>query len=196
NIVYTKLDGEYYEYEDFADASVGEWGFTAGKSGNVAAENGALSLFKNAGTSSTVSDVKTLSDAVQAAEKITVSFDWKNNVESGKGRYSLFNLYDGNGAYIFSLNGHGQNGVDYAVGAAAGTGTNVGAVSAWYRVVLTIDFGSGLLTGSVTNLSTNAVSAISDTAITAANLAKLQADYGYSAAPQQLDNFSIKNNAE
>lgn len=192
NVVYTKLDGEYYEYEDFADTAIGAWGFTAGKSGNVAAENGALTLFKNAGTSAQGSDVKTLSDAVKEAGKITVSFDWKNNVESGKGRNSLFNLYDSNGAYIFSMNGHGQNGVDYAVGAAAGAGTKVGAVSAWYRVVLTIDFGSGSLTGSVTNLSTNVVSAINDTTITAANLAKLQVDYGYSAAPQQLDNFNIR----
>ncbi len=196
DIVYKKLDGEYFEYEDFADTATGEWGFTEGKSGNVATENGALSLLKNAGTSATGSDVKTLSEDVQAAKKVTVSFDWKNNVESGKGRNSLFNLYDSEGAYIFSMNGHGSNGVDYAVGAAAGSGTNVGNVAATYRVVLTIDFESGSLTGTVTNLSTNAVSTINATSITAKNLAAIHADYGYSAASQRLDNFGIRKDAE
>lgn len=186
NVVFTKLDGEYFEYDDFTTGS-GKWGF---EPGGVSIENGALFLPASG------SDAKMLSEDIQAAKKLTVSFDWKSDAEIGKGRSSSFNLCDSDGAYLFSINGNGGAGVDYKVGAKAGDGTNVGSAAAWYRVVLTIDFEAGKLFGTVTNLSDNKVSEIAETAIIAKNLAKLQSEFGYSWAPQQLDNFGIRNDAE
>lgn len=196
NVVYNKLDGKYFDYEDFSDPSIGTWGFTAGKGGNVATADGILYLFKNAGTSAQGSDVKTLDSVISSATKLTVSFDWKNGVENGKGRNSLFNLYDSNNNYVFSLNGRGNAGIAYAIGEAAGNTKNVtGSVNDWYRVVLTIDFTDGKLSGTITDLVTNAVTDVPETAITATNLASIHADYGYSAAPQYLDNIGFRNDS-
>ncbi|MBQ7573238.1 MAG: hypothetical protein IJT23_03180 [Clostridia bacterium] len=190
NLVFTDA-GTFYEYEDFTNSSVGDWGFTEGKGNNVNLVNGTLQLFANAGTSAQKSDVKTFDSNIQSAKNVEVTFDWRTGVESGKGRNSLFNLKDSSGTVIFTLDGNGKNGVNASV--AGGAVGRVGSgVNNWIRVTLSIDFTAGTVSGTAKDLSTNATLTIPSTSITATNLATMSADYGYSAAPQYIDNVSIK----
>lgn len=195
------LDGIYDEFEDFSGDSLTpeHWGFTEGNSGNVALKEGALGLFINGAINKETSDVKELASDISSAKKLTVRFDWCSDAESGKGRYSLFDLKDSDGNIIFSLYGNGQKGITYAVNEAAGeSSTKVASVcSNWIRVKLDIDFETKTISGTLVNIETGTETTIGETSLTeASNLATLNADYGYSLAPQRLDNFGIRYTVE
>lgn len=196
NLVFA-LDGIYDEFEDFSSSELtpANWGFTAGTSGNIAWKNGTLGIFLNGAINKETSDVKALSTKITSAKKLTVRFDWINDVEYNKSRSSSFNLKDLNGKVIFSLFAQGNKGVFYAVNGIAGeSSTKVpGDSRDWNRVKLTIDFEAKKISGTIINLTTGTETAIAETALTeATNLATLSADYGYSVAPQRLDNFGIR----
>ena len=198
-----ELDGIYDEFEDFnGDTLTPEnWGFVAGRSGDIVLKDGALGIYQ-ATSMSDKPDTKTLDEKITSAKKLTVRFDWCSDSELGKGRYSTFNLKDSNGNVVFSLFGKGVKNTTktttYAVNAIAEeTSTNVGNVNEWIRVKLTIDFEAKTISGTIVNLATGVETAIQETAITSAeNLATLSAEYGYSASPQRLDNFGIRYTAE
>ncbi|MDD6483818.1 MAG: MucBP domain-containing protein [Clostridiales bacterium] len=195
DVVYTNKGSGWFDYETF-DSITGTWGFAEGTSGNVAVENGVLALLKNAGTSRTSSDYKTLDNSIAGTSKLTVVFDWKSNVESAKGRDSRFDLLDGEDNIIFSIYGRGSAGNYYAVGEAASQTTTKlgGSIGDWYSIELELDFEAGVLSGTITNKATGAQTVIAQTNITASGLAKLGAIYVYSAAPLAIDNIGFKNN--
>lgn len=194
NIVYSKLDGYFREYEEFYSVTDKTWGFTVGKDGNVSCADGVLYMLKNSGTSATGSDVKAFADTISGEKKITVGFDWVSGTDVTNKRSSAFDLTDTSGNVIFSLLGYGKNGTTYAVNATAtDKDTKIANLSnQWIRVTLDIDFESKTLSGNLKNLSTGNEYTIAETEITAENLGGLTARYGYSAAPQSLDNFSVK----
>lgn len=184
-------DGTYFEYEDF-DSIDSTWGFT----GEAASGNGCLSLLTGVGTSNRTNAEKIADSRISGCKNLTVRFDWRNTVDTGKGRNSSFDLLDKEGNYIFSINAKGKNGIDYGVGRFADTviSPDWSGVNDWYTIVLTMDFESGSLSGSITNKSTGKEIMITPTAIEAKNLHTLRATYGYSSASQELDNFGFRLN--
>jgi len=199
NVVFAKVDGLYYDYETFSNVT-DDWGFVEGRSGNVnVLADGTLQLYAGSGTSGSQqkSDVKTLDASIAAATKLTVGFDWK--CTSDKNRSSLFNLTDANDNIILSLYGGGTDGSYYKVGAAAAkTDTKIASSSKneWLRVELNLDFEANIVSGKIINLTKNTEYAIPQTVITADNLAIMKTAYGFSAAPQVIDNVFFKANTE
>lgn len=164
----------------------------------MALKENALGIFLNAGVKKESPDHKTLSSAIASAKKITIRYEWRCDAESGKGRYSFFNLKDSGGNIIFSLYGNGAKGVTFAANEAAGeTSVKVANAGEWIRVKLDLDFDTKKISGTLLNLATGTETSLSETSLTkAANLATLNAEYGYSAAPQILDNFGIRYTAD
>lgn len=195
NLVFAKQAGYYYIYEDFTTVT-DDWGFVEGRSGNVnILADGTLELYAGSGTSSSQqpSDVKTFDSNIQAVKQMTIGFDWKNTA-GGNGRYSRFNLTDTAGNVIFSLNGRSGGGIYYAINATAeSSDTSVASSNSdWVRVELNLDFEAMTVSGTIKNLSTGTEYTVAQTTITATNLAQMKTVYGYSAAPQVLDNVLIK----
>ena len=194
NLTY-EHDGVYFDYEDFENTT-DVWGFTAGKNGSVAVSNGELRLLVNGGTDAQHSDTNTLSADIAATKKLTIKFDWRSDTDIANTRNSTFNLKDSQDNVIFSLFGGGKDGTTYAINATADKSGNKLANTSdqWISVVLTMDFEEGALSGSLLNKSTGESTTIASTPITATNLAKLVAAYGYSAAAQRIDNIGIRDN--
>ncbi len=186
-------DGAYFEYEDFEKVE-NTWGFT----GEAMKGDGCLELLTGVGTNNRTSSVKKVDDKISQCKNLTVRFDWRNTVDTGKGRSSSFDLLDEKGNYIFSINAKGKSGIDYGVGRFADTviSSNWSGVNDWYKIVLTMDFEKGMLSGSITNKNTGGVIAIEPSKIDAENLAVISATYGYSSAGQQLDNFGFRDDGK
>ncbi len=198
NLVFAKQSGYYYIYEDFSTVT-DDWGFVEGRAGNVnVLTDGTLQIYAGSGTSASqqTADVKTLDSSIQSVKKMTIGFDWTSGA-GGNGRYSSFDLTDSAGNVIFSLCGRSGAGIYYALNETADNGdTTVSSSNTnWVRVSLDVDFEAMKLSGTVTNLSTGTVYTVAETTITATNLAVMKTTYGYSAAPQALDNVWIKVDA-
>ena len=183
-------DGAYFEYEDFENIE-NAWGFM----NEAAAGEGVLNLLTGVGTNNRTSSVKNVSDEIAGCKKLTVRFDWRNTVDTGKGRISSFELLDEEGKYIFSINAKGKSGLDYGIGKFADTAisSNWSGVNDWYGIVLTLDFENGTVSGGITNKTTGAKTEIAPVQIEAKNLTTIRATYGYSSASQQLDNFGFRD---
>ncbi len=189
NIIF-EYDGAYFEYEAF-DSLNSTWGFE----NEALLGEGVLNLLTGVGTNSRTSSIKSLSDKIAQCKKLTVKFDWRNLVDTGKGRSSSFDLLDSNGNHIFSINAKGKSGIDYGVGKFADRviSSNWSGVNDWYSINLTMDFENGMVSGTITNKETGNVTLINPTPVEAKNLATIRATYGYSSASQQLDNFGFRD---
>ncbi len=183
-------DGKYVMYEDFS-AVEGTWGFDK----EAMAGDGVLHLLTGVGTANRVSSVKAMDENIKAMKKLTVRFEWKNDVDTAKGRNSAFELLDDGGVKIFSISAKGKDGIGYTVaeGEENAISKNYVGVNDWYEITLSIDFENKAITGSIKNLSTGAVTEIAPANTNAACLAKISATYGYSSASQQLSSFAVRD---
>ena len=143
NVILKKLDGVYFDYEDFSSLT-GKWGFTEGYASNVSISDGVLNLLVQNRAGAT--DIKEFGRELTRAQKTTVKFDYKST--AGSGRTSRFDIEDTNGNVIFSIWNYGAKnsvgGYYYAVNQEATTSssrvaTNTGG---WITVELTMDFDS------------------------------------------------------
>lgn len=196
------IDNSYIVAENFAAAPADNWGFTPSVSGDVAAADGVLRLLVKGQAGKETNDVKAFAEDITSQQKLKLAFDWKTNVESGKGRQSRFDVTDSNGNIIFSIYGRGNAGVFYALNEAAAHDSAVstklsGSVGEWFTVELDLDLEAKTVSGTITKKADGTVTAIKSTALTSAeNLGKLVATDLYSAAVLELDNVYISVPAE
>lgn len=183
-------DGSYVLYETFDDVT-DTWGFDK----EAMAGDGVMHLLTGVGTANRTSSVKSVDDEIKNMKNLTVRFDWKNDVDTAKGRNSSFDLTDDSGNCIFSIRAKGKDGISYSTGGAGDTvmSDNYQGVNDWYTIVLTMDFENGILLGSITNKNTGRVYTINPVQIVAKNLSVISATYGYSSAGQQIDNFGFRD---
>lgn len=183
-------DGSYVLYEDF-DNIEGTWGFDK----EAKAGEGVLYLLTGAGTANRTSSVKVMDESIKNMKKLTVRFEWKNDVDTAKGRNSSFDLMGSDGQSIFSIRAKGKDGISYAVAGAAETAisNNYEGVNDKYTITVSTDFEKGVTWGSIENSVTGKVITFGETSMSAKCLEKVSATYGYSSAGQQLYSFAVRD---
>lgn len=182
-----------YNYtEDFSTVT-DSWGFST--SGGVSVSDGVLNLLTNSSANSTSVQEKSLEADIAAASKVTVKFDWKSGVESGKSRNSYFALMDDANNVIFLIYGDGKEGLMYSTSGVDKTSmTTISTFNQnWHTIDLTIDFETQTINGTILDSTGTALVTIKDASIeTATNLSKLCATNTYSLAPLSVDNVYFK----
>ncbi len=186
-------DGSYVLYETFDNIN-NTWGFDK----EAKAGDGVLHLLTGVGTANRASSVKELDEKVKTLKNLTVFFEWKNDVDTAKGRNSSFDLMDSEGNVIFSICGKGKNGISYIAGESGEKviSNNYVGVNDWYKVKISADFEKGAVFGSIVNKATGREIEIEPFLTKAACLSKVSATYGYSSASQQLSLFAVRDNCQ